>query len=124
MQKLKLTLLGLMMISFVSMAQKTSSNVTDTSHKKEITIKGIVEKGVEAGCILLKTKDNKIYLLQNLKTNVAFGSCIKATGYIQKDVATICMQGVPFYVKNYCPCGKKSKPKYQRDLPKDRIKKE
>lgn len=120
----KWTLLGLMMISFVSVAQKKSSYVTDTTRKKEITIKGIVEKGVEAGCVILRTKENKVYLLLNLKTSVAFGSCIKATGYIQKDVATICMQGVPFYVKNYCPCGKKSKPKYQRELPKDKIKKE
>ncbi|GAB4202306.1 MAG: hypothetical protein Fur0023_08000 [Bacteroidia bacterium] len=104
-------------------AQKNNITAPDTSGKK-MTIKGIVEKGVEAGCTILKTKENKIYLLLNLKTTVNYGSCIKATGYIQKNHVGICMQGTPFYVINYCPCNKKSKPKYQRELPKDKTTKE
>ncbi len=104
-------------------AQKNDAAVPDTSGKK-IIVKGIVEKGIEAGCTILKTEENKIYLLLNLKTSVTYGSCIKATGYIQKNHIGVCMQGTPFYVINYCPCSKKSKPKYQRELPKDKIIKE
>lgn len=124
----KSLIIGLNLIVFLSMAQKhthTSQNTsTDTSTKKIITIKGIIEKGIEAGCIVMKTKENKVYLLLNLKTSVNIGSCIKAKGYIQTNTSTICMQGIPFYVVNYCPCNKKSKPKYQSDKPKEKLYKE
>ncbi|GIV27581.1 MAG: hypothetical protein KatS3mg027_1395 [Bacteroidia bacterium] len=114
----------IMLLSFVSlaiMAQKKENTTTikDTT-QKTITIKGIVSKGVEAGCIILTTREQKVYLLLNLKTEIKEGSCIKATGYVQKNKATTCMQGIPFYTINYCPCSKKSKPKYQRDLPKEK----
>ncbi|MCX7728508.1 MAG: hypothetical protein N2203_03460 [Bacteroidia bacterium] len=102
--------------------KKNQVEPIDTSGKKML-IKGVIEKGVEAGCIILKTKDNKPYLLLNLKTDVSTGSCIKATGYVQKNYVGICMQGIAFYVVNYCPCNKKTKPKYQRELPKDKIQK-
>jgi len=110
----------LLLIPFGVIAQKKSEMNTHSDTTKLITIKGIVEKGVEAGCIILKTKENKVYLLLNLQTPVSFGTCIKATGYIQKNTLTICMQGIPFFVKSYCPCDKKSKPKYMRELPKEK----
>lgn len=112
-----------MLLAFNVWAQrKTTSPAQANSSQKAKTIKGIVEKGAEAGCIILRTKENKTYLLLNLKTEVKYGSCIKATGYIQ-NMATVCMQGTPFYVINYCPCHKKTKPKYQRDLPKEKVQK-
>lgn len=113
-------LIALSMLSITSFAQKqkVSINTSDT-----ITIKGIVQKGIEAGCWILKTKDNKVYTLHNIKTSVNEGTCLKVTGYIQKNTASICMQGLSFYVINYCSCNKKSKPKYQRELPKDKINK-
>lgn len=108
---------------FNAYAQKNINTNSPDTAQKTTTIKGIVDKGVEAGCIILKTKDNNTYLLLNLKSQVKFGTCIKATGYIPKNNVGICMQGIPFYVINYCPCNKKSKPKYQRELPKDKIQK-
>lgn len=123
MYSIKTTIVLLLTISFVSAQKDVSSVFTPDTSGKKLTIKGIVEQGVEAGCIILKTKENKTYLLLNLKTGIKYGTCIKATGYIQKSNINICMQGVPFYVINYCPCDKKSKPKYQRDLPKERIQK-
>lgn len=108
------------MVFNIEAQKKTTSPAKADTTRKVKTIKGIVEKGVEAGCIILRTKENKTYLLLNLKTEVRFGSCIKATGYTQNTV-TVCMQGIPFYVVNYCPCNKKTKPKYQPDLPKEKV---
>lgn len=105
-------------------AQKKSNVNTNTDTTKLVTIKGIVEKGVEAGCIILKTKENKVYLLLNLKTTVRFGTCIKVTGYIKENSPSVCMQGIPFLVKSYCPCYIKSRPKYMRELPKEKTMKE
>lgn len=118
-----LLFIGILFMAFNMEAQKktTSPAKTYTAQKVKI-IKGIIEKGVEAGCIILRTKENKTYLLLNLKTEVHFGSCIKATGYIQNTV-TVCMQGIPFYVISYCPCNKKTKPKYQPDRPKEKVQK-
>ncbi len=115
-----ITLITLSLLTLNYFAQKKSTS--DTT-QKIITIKGIAEKGVEAGCIILKTKDQKTYTLLNIQTNILYGSCLKITGYISPNNPTICMQGIPFYVKNHCPCNKKSKPKYQRDLPKDKANK-
>lgn len=114
-------LLVLSLLSINSFAQKQT-----ISHKTSdtITIKGIVEKGIETGCLILKTKDQKIYNLLNIKAILKEGTCLKVTGYIQKNAASICMQGIPFYAVNYCPCSKKSKPKYQRELPKDKVNKQ
>jgi len=122
---LKKFFIGFILFIPLSFFAQNKSNVkTNTDTTKLVTIKGIVEKGVEAGCIILKTKENKVYLLLNLQTTVPFGTCIKATGYIQKNTPTICMQGIPFYVKSYCPCFKRSKPKYIRELPKEKTMKE
>lgn len=124
--KLNIASIIFLIIAFQTFAQKhfDKKNTEIDTSGKAIKIKGIVEKGKEAGCIILKTKENKQYLLLNLKSTVPFGSCIKATGFVQKNNVNICMQGTPFYVINYCPCNKKSKPKYQRELPKDKIQKE
>lgn len=116
----RIAILLLSFISFTISAQKKEiAGNTDTT-KKTITIKGVVKKAVEAGCVILTTQEQKVYLLLNLKTDIKEGTCIKATGYVQKNSATICMQGIPFSVINYCPCNKKSKPKYERDLPKEK----
>ncbi len=111
-----LTILFVIITTAIYAQKKTITS--DTSTAKIKIIKGIVEKGAEAGCIILKTKDNKTYTLLNIQTQVKFGSCLKVKGYTKKDMITTCMQGIPFYVINYCPCSKKLKPKYQRELPK------
>lgn len=112
------------LMSFIVSAQKKQNSIVpDTNSKDIITIKGIVNKGVEGGCIILKTKDNKMYQLQNIHTELNYPVCLKVSGYELKNNMNICMQGTPFYVTHYCPCNKKSKPKFQRELPKDRINK-
>lgn len=119
---LKNLFLLFILIGNICFAQKKSALNTDTT--KIITIKGIIEKGVEAGCVILKTNDKKIYSLLNIQTSVKPGTCLKVKGYIKQNVVTICMQGTPFYAVSYCPCNKKRKPKYQRELPKEKVNKE
>jgi hypothetical protein len=61
------------------------------------TITGEVIEGVEAGCVLLRTKDQD-YLLVGGEDEVQIGRTATVRGYAEPDLATICQQGTPFVV--------------------------
>ncbi len=99
-------------------AQKKTTNTAVIDSSKIMTIRGRVEKGAEAGClVLINKKDKKSYLLLNTSKEISIGDCISAKGYVTNQ-ATTCMQGIPFSIISYCPCGSKSKPKYKSTEPK------
>jgi hypothetical protein len=74
------------------------------SYGKEITIRGKLQKTVEAGGWLIVSGDQKYLILNSRKfANEKWfveGSEVEATGEVKKDVVTIYMEGTPFEVKS------------------------
>jgi hypothetical protein len=72
------------------------------SYGKEITIRGKLQKTVEAGGWLIVTGDQKYLILNSRKfANEKWfveGSEVEATGEVKKGVMTIYMEGTPFDV--------------------------
>lgn len=60
---------------------------------------GVLDRGVEAGCVVLRADDGHMYTLLNLASeNARFGSRVLVKGFVVTDVATTCMQGTAFRV--------------------------
>lgn len=68
------------------------------------TLRGTVEEGVEAGCLVLNT-DGGAYLLLGGEQQAALkpGAKVEVTGRIAADVASFCQQGAPFVVQSVKP---------------------
>lgn len=65
-----------------------------TDISTQINVTGILEQGVEGGCLILKSDDGKLYTLLDLPSDTPpFGSRVAVTGTIHDDVVTSCMQG-------------------------------
>jgi len=65
----------------------------------EITVRGQVAEGVEAGCMLLNTDDGKSYLLLGGDRGlIGSGGRLEVVGEPQPDLMTTCQQGTPFQV--------------------------
>ncbi len=65
----------------------------------ELTVRGEVHEGVEAGCILLQTDDDKLYLLLGGdRALIASAGRLEVIGEPQPDLMTTCQQGTPFQV--------------------------
>jgi hypothetical protein len=65
----------------------------------EETIRGEVAKGVEAGCMMLKTDNGRAYLLIfDGSTLITEGARLEAVGRPNPDLMTTCQQGIPFQV--------------------------
>jgi hypothetical protein len=66
------------------------------------TLTGIVQAGVEPGCLLLKSSSGKDHLLlfdeQSVKTQAKVGSSVTVTGTAKPGQLTTCQQGIPFIV--------------------------
>jgi len=74
------------------------------SYGKEITIRGKLQKTVEAGGWLIVSGDQKYLILNSRKfANEKWfveGSEVEATGEVKEGVTTIYMEGTPFEVKS------------------------
>ena len=57
------------------------------------TVIGILEPGVEAGCVILRGDDGTQYLLIGLTKYPPVGTRVSVTGYSDNNVANYCMQG-------------------------------
>jgi hypothetical protein len=66
------------------------------------TLRGKVEAGVEAGCLVLSTKDG-MYLLFGETAKLKPGDEAEVTGRVGTDVASFCQQGTPFVVEDVRP---------------------
>ena len=71
-----------------------SSGGDSTDISTQIKVTGILEQGVEGGCLILKSDDGNLYTLIDLPDDTPpVGSRVTVTGIIQEDVVTSCMQG-------------------------------
>ncbi|MGH3516504.1 MAG: hypothetical protein ACRDQ7_03635 [Haloechinothrix sp.] len=68
----------------------------------ETTLRGTVEAGVEAGCLVLSVND-KVYLLLGGEPRPRPGSRVEVTGQVDTDLMTTCQQGLPFVVTEVRP---------------------
>jgi hypothetical protein len=58
-----------------------------------IRVEGCVEAGVEAGCLVLRATDGKVYNVTAAKPAPAIGAYGEIVGAIKDDAMSICMQG-------------------------------
>jgi hypothetical protein len=95
---------GASMSTSPSADRSTPSRVfPGTTPTGELTLTGQVEKGVEAGCLLLK-QDGMTYLLVGGDPAVVKeGAQVRVTGRIASNVMSYCMQGTPFQVAEAHP---------------------
>jgi hypothetical protein len=76
-----------------------SSTFTGTQGPGQVTIRGQVEEGVEAGCMLLKADDGKAYLLVGGdRALIGGGGRLEVVGELKPGLMTTCQQGTPFEV--------------------------
>jgi hypothetical protein len=63
-----------------------------------VTVDGVIERGVEPGCMVLRT-GTKSYLLQGAQASSApVAVPVRVTGELVENVASYCQQGVPLQV--------------------------
>lgn len=78
-----------------------SSENDSIDSSPQITVTGILEQGVEGGCLILKSDDGKLYTLLDLPDDTPpVGSRVAVTGTIQEDAVTSCMQGIALKIVN------------------------
>jgi hypothetical protein len=89
----------------VSASAQTSAQISaQTGASGELlTLSGQVERGVEHGCLVLRSGLEVYNLLVDDNPLVYPGARVVVTGYARTDVVTYCMQGVPFQVKSVDP---------------------
>jgi hypothetical protein len=64
------------------------------------TLRGMVRRGVEAGCMVLRSSGQDYLLIGESSASLAPGDRVSVTGEPKPHVATNCMQGIPFHVDN------------------------
>jgi len=69
----------------------------------EVTLDGVVQAGVEAGCKLLLSQGAQYLLLGGDPAVLREGQRVIVRGQVQAGVATTCQQGVPFIVAEARP---------------------
>jgi hypothetical protein len=69
----------------------------------QLTIRGQLKDGVEAGCRLLTSDDGKTYLLVGNRTAVTGSGRFEVVGQPVPDLVTTCQQGIPFQVTEAHP---------------------
>jgi hypothetical protein len=69
----------------------------------EVTLEGVVEPGVEAGCTLLISQGAQYLLLGGDPAVLRAGQRVIVRGKAEPGVATTCQQGVPFIVAEAKP---------------------
>lgn len=64
----------------------------------QVTVDGVIEHGVEPGCLVLRT-GTKSYLLQGAQASSApVAVPVRVTGELVQNVASYCQQGAPLQV--------------------------
>ena len=64
----------------------------------EITVVGVVEAGVEKGCIILRSGEAMWQLVGSSDPLIQLGARISVTGRTNPDLVTTCQQGTPLQV--------------------------
>jgi len=69
----------------------------------EVILDGVVQEGVEAGCLLLLSQGAQYLLLGGDPAVLRIGQRVIVRGKAEPGVATTCQQGVPFIVAEVRP---------------------
>lgn len=69
----------------------------------ETTLEGTVRAGVETGCLVIRVDGTTYLLLGAGAEDLAGGERVRLVGMPRPDLATSCMQGVPFRVRTSEP---------------------
>jgi hypothetical protein len=64
----------------------------------DLTISGLIETGVEANCLILRSNGGTYQLMGGDKNVVKSGNNVVVTGHVVKGVMSYCMQGQPFEI--------------------------
>jgi hypothetical protein len=63
-----------------------------------IEVTGVVEAGVENGCLILRTDSGVYQLMSPVDPMVVPGARLRVLGWLRPDVMTTCQQGTPLEV--------------------------
>ena len=63
-----------------------------------IEVTGLVEAGVENGCVILRTETETYQLMGSMDPLIQPGARLTILGRPQTDIATTCQQGTPLQV--------------------------
>jgi hypothetical protein len=72
------------------------------SKRGEVTVRGVIQPGVEPGCLLLDG-DGGPYLLLGGQQELRAGAEVVVRGRLEPDTMTICQQGVPLQISEVRP---------------------
>jgi copper(I)-binding protein len=84
-------------------APVTSTEPSTPPSRPEVTLRGLVEAGVEPGCLVLSTDRGQFLLLGADPLVVRPGAEVVVEGVPRPDQATTCQQGTPFTVREVLP---------------------
>lgn len=80
-----------------------SGTVSASPNPNDVTLEGVVQSGVEAGCKLLLSQGAQYLLLGGDPAILREGQRVIVRGQAQPGVVTTCQQGVPFIVAEVRP---------------------
>jgi len=70
----------------------------------ELTVVGVVEEGVEHGCIVLRADNGSMYqLMGSTDALIRPGNRVSVRGRLNPGIVTTCMQGTPLQVVSIQP---------------------
>ena len=68
-----------------------------------MTLTGLVEAGVENGCLIMRSGGTLYLLVGGDRDIVRAGARVRVTGRLAPDLKSYCMQGTPFQVSGASP---------------------
>jgi hypothetical protein len=78
---------------------------TPTPPAGDVTVSGTVTAGVEGGCLLLEAQGGPYLLVGGDRAKLQPGARVAVTGRVDRDLLSICQQGVPLVVASIEPVG-------------------
>ncbi|MGH3862192.1 hypothetical protein [Actinokineospora sp.] len=87
-------------------SSSTTTSITSaptTPSEPLMTLRGVVQEGVEAGCRVLTTDSGQYLLLAGEGVVVPMGTEVVVEGRLATDLVSYCQQGTPFAVTKVEP---------------------
>jgi hypothetical protein len=79
------------------------SGTTPAAPAGEVTVSGTVTPGVEGNCLLLEAQGGPYLLIGGDRAKLRPGARVAVTGRVDRDLLSICQQGVPLVVASIEP---------------------
>jgi hypothetical protein len=79
------------------------SGTTPAPPAGEVTVSGTVTPGVEGNCLLLEAQGGPYLLIGGDRAKLQPGARVAVTGRVDRDLLSICQQGVPLVVASIEP---------------------